>query len=283
MGTKPRILIVEDELAFARLLAQRCADFGLEPEIAPDGLGAIAAALKNPPDLFILDLKLPDTNGLAVCEKIVEDDRLKSVPVIVLTGSSDDALIRRCEALGANYCYKGLEVWQELKPLIGRLLAWDGAAATPPSPGARIRRLPASGGAPPKILVIDDDPDVTRAMSIRLGALGIAVTEATDASGAKLLALQERPDVIITDFHMPGRTGERLLLDLKEDPDTRRIPVIVVTGDKVDGQPNYALKREFLGRWGAAAYFSKPLDFHALVAELKRHVVLRQPAAAASS
>lgn len=277
-----RVLIVEDDRAFAQLLVQRCAELGLAAETASDGLEALLAGLRNPPDLFILDVRMPGTDGLTVCEKIVADDHLKNIPVIILTGSADEELIRRCRTLGASYCHKGLEVWHNLKPLICGALNIAGESAKPTSPRVNIRQAPAPREATPKLLVVDDDPHVTKAMSIRLGALGIDVIQSADVAEAEKLAHNELPDVIVTDFHMPGMSGERLLLNLKKFSDTRNIPVIVITGDRVDGQPNYALKREFLGRWGADAYFGKPLDFDAFLKELKRHIRLPEPPAAAS-
>lgn len=120
------------------------------------------------------------------------------------------------------------------------------------------------------------------AMSIRLQALGIVAIQSASAEEAEMLAHSERPDVIVTDFHMPGMSGERLMLNLKEAPDTKNIPVIVITGDRVDGLPNYALKWDFLGRCGAVAYLDKPFDFSILLTELARHITLPNPPAAVS-
>lgn len=268
MATKHRVLIVDDDPALVRLLVWRCEDLGLETETAADGLAALMAGTRNPPDLFILDLKMPGADGLSLCEKIAADEQMKAVPVIVLTGSSDMELVHRCETLGVLYCHKGLEVWRNLKPIICDTLNIAREIEKPERPRLKPRKVPASGISAPKILVIDDDPDITKAMSIRLGALGIDVIQAADAEHAMHLAHDESPDLIITDFHMPGMSGERLLRDLKKYPDTKEIPVIILTGDTVDGQTNYALRREFLGRLGAAAYFGKPLDFDALLKEL---------------
>lgn len=232
------------------------------------------AALRNPPDLFILDVRMPGTDGLTLCELINANERLKDIPVIVLTGSSHDELVQQCRILGAAYCFKGLEVWQNLKPIIRRSLNLTGEIAKLPVSGAKTGtgRDPARGV--PKVLVIDDNPHVTMAMSIRLQALGIVAIQSADAEEAEALAHSERPDVIVTDFHMPGMKGDRLMLNLKESPVTRNIPVIVITGDKVDGQSNHALKWDFMGRCGAVAYLDKPLEFNELLEELARHITL---------
>ncbi len=269
-----RVMIVDDDSAFAQLLVRRCAQLDLATETASNGSDAFLAALRSPPDLFILDVRMPGTDGLTLCELIIAEPKLKDIPVIMLTGSADDAVIRQCDAIGASYCFKGLEVWQNLKPIIGRILNLTGNIAVLPNRGTKTGEEDRSSRQVPKVLVIDDNPHVTMAMSIRLQALGIVAIQSADAEEAEKLAHSERPDVIVTDFHMPGMSGERLMLNLKESDDTKDIPIIVVTGDKVDGQPNYALKWDFLGRCGAVAYLDKPLDFNELLAELARHITL---------
>ncbi len=88
--------------------------------------------------------------------------------------------------------------------------------------------------------------------------------------------MTERPDVIITDHKMPGITGERLIMNLKYSDITKDIPVIMVTGVTFDGGEDYALKRQVLGRGGAVSFLNKPLDFVALLMELRRLISVPQ-------
>jgi len=87
-----------------------------------------------------------------------------------------------------------------------------------------------------------------------------------------VLAMTELPDIIITDHRMPGISGERLLMNLKYNDVTKNIPVIMVTGVTFDGGEDYALKRQVLGPGGAVSFLNKPLDFDALLNELRRHI-----------
>ena len=266
------VLIVDDDPKFVQALRLRCQDLGLEVRTASDGLECLILMVRNPPDLLVLDLTLPGADGLSVCEKIARDPQVKQVPVIVLTGRSDEDTLRRIAALGARYVHKGLEVWAGIEPMICDLLGVEARPAD--RPGARGDEAAETGGvlAPPKILVVDDDPQITRALAIRLGALGFEVIRSPSGNLGKLLAKTEKPDLIITDHKMPEVTGEQLLVDLKEDPKTRHIPVIVLTGVRVEGKPDYALRREMLGRRGAVAYLVKPLDFDALLGEMARYL-----------
>ena len=87
-----------------------------------------------------------------------------------------------------------------------------------------------------------------------------------------VLAMTEHPDVIITDYKMPGISGERFLMNLKYNSATKHIPVIMVTGVTVAGREDFALKRQVLGPGGAVSFLNKPLDFDALLEELRRHI-----------
>ncbi len=65
-----------------------------------------------------------------------------------------------------------------------------------------------------KILVIDDDPQITKALEFRLGALGLKVIRSPNAKVGALLAKTECPDLIITDQNMPEMSGEYLIIKL---------------------------------------------------------------------
>ena len=88
--------------------------------------------------------------------------------------------------------------------------------------------------------------------------------------------------MIVSDYTMPEGYGNWLLRRLKENSATKDVPVIMMTGRTLDGKPDHPLERTLL-RLGATAYLFKPLDFNALLAELKRHIVLQQPATQVAS
>ena len=90
-------------------------------------------------------------------------------------------------------------------------------------------------GSTPKILVVDDDPNITRALWRRFRAVGIEVIRSHSGKEGMVLAMAEHPDVIITDYKMPGISGERLLMNLKYNDETKDIPVIMVTGGTFGG------------------------------------------------
>ena len=140
-------------------------------------------------------------------------------------------------------------------------------------------RLSATSSRPsnatrPKILVVDDDPQLLQALRIRLSAYGAKVVSAENGRQGFAVALTEMPDVIVTDFMMPGGSGEYLLANLKREPETKNIPVIVLTGRTFEGSEDVALKRHMTGHIGAQAYFTKPVDLDLFIGEIKKYIFL---------
>src|SRR6187399_3353591 len=75
------ILIVDDTPANLQVLAGMLKDRGYKVRPVPSGKLAMLAAKRDPPDLILLDINMPDMNGYEVCEQLKADDQLKGIPV----------------------------------------------------------------------------------------------------------------------------------------------------------------------------------------------------------
>ena len=84
----------------------------------------------------------------------------------------------------------------------------------------------------PTIVVIDDDPSMRALVRLHLASGGCDVLEAGDGFAGRYLVMTALPDLVICDVHMPRMTGLELLADLKSDPLTREVPVVLLTGDE---------------------------------------------------
>jgi len=80
-----------------------------------------------------------------------------------------------------------------------------------------------------KILVADDESHILHVVSLKLRNAGFDVVTASDGQEALEMAQSERPDLLITDYHMPQLSGLELCQKLKEDPTTAKIPAIMLT------------------------------------------------------
>ncbi len=84
------VLVVDDEPDARDYLAAVLGDNGYGAVTAKDGTQAIALLEESLPDLVSLDITMPEKSGVAVYRKLKEDERFKSVPVIIVTGVSDE-------------------------------------------------------------------------------------------------------------------------------------------------------------------------------------------------
>lgn len=88
--TRPQtILVVEDDKDTRDLIKTILSRDGYEVETARDGKEGLEKALRILPDLILLDIMLPEMDGLAVCKNLMEDGAAKSIPVIILTAKQE--------------------------------------------------------------------------------------------------------------------------------------------------------------------------------------------------
>jgi CheY-like chemotaxis protein len=84
------VLVVDDDPDAREYLTTVLQDNGFMATTANDGAEAIAALEQRVPDLVALDISMPEKSGVAVYRKLKEDERLKNVPVIIVTGISEE-------------------------------------------------------------------------------------------------------------------------------------------------------------------------------------------------
>jgi response regulator RpfG family c-di-GMP phosphodiesterase len=114
-----------------------------------------------------------------------------------------------------------------------------------------------------RILLVDDDPALRTLLRTTFEVADVDVSEADGVDAARRRIRSARPDVIVLDVHMPGTTGLEFCEQLKADPSTRDIPVILLTGST--GGTSAAAKRV-----GADAYVRKPFSPLELLAVAER-------------
>lgn len=85
---KPKILVVDDELDALEVLGFKLREAGFTPIFATDGLKALAAVRAERPDLVVLDLMLPELDGLEVCKLMRRDPATAGIPVLMLTAKA---------------------------------------------------------------------------------------------------------------------------------------------------------------------------------------------------
>ena len=107
------------------------------------------------------------------------------------------------------------------------------------------------------ILVVDDDPEIVALLTTRLTHRGYKVSSASDGHRAVELAKRERPALIILDVMMPGKSGWEVAKDLKHDPVTKDIKIVMLSAMGKTNELTAAIN-------GADASLDKPFEFDEL-------------------
>jgi CheY-like chemotaxis protein len=114
-----------------------------------------------------------------------------------------------------------------------------------------------------QILIVEDHPTMREAMRMVLEHEGFAIREASDGGAALEMIRAHHPDLVFLDLNIPGTSGADVLRALKDDPETARVRVIIVTATGEEG-------REQVLRMGADEYFTKPFSPLALLRTVER-------------
>lgn len=120
--------------------------------------------------------------------------------------------------------------------------------------------------SPPVVLHVEDDCDFSAALRYRLEAHGVAVVRAFNGDDGIRQAQKQKVDAILLDFDMPLLKGDEVLEALREDEQTKYLPVIVITG-RQDERLKIRMQQV-----GASAHLTKPLKFEDLRKQLARFI-----------
>jgi DNA-binding response OmpR family regulator len=115
-----------------------------------------------------------------------------------------------------------------------------------------------------KILIVDDERDIVKALMIRLKANGYDVVAAFDGAQGVFMAHKEKPDLVILDIRMPAGDGFSVAERLKRSTNTFTIPIIFLTGSPEKNSEERAAKA------GARFYIKKPYDAEELLDAIRR-------------
>jgi len=200
-----RVLVIDDEPDIANLLRHYLERAGLHVLLARDGAEALRMAAAERPNLITLDILLRGTDGFAVLERLKNDPITAAIPVMLISVLPDEG---RGKLLGAiDYLHKPVRE-DTLLERVSRILA---------------------RGWPRQVLVADDDADVRRLLARHLREAGYDVVEAADGAEAVALARQAPPGLVLMDLRMPTMDGLAALRELRAEPTTRDLPVIMMT------------------------------------------------------
>jgi CheY-like chemotaxis protein/signal transduction histidine kinase len=256
----PVVLVVEDNPMTRKLFRLTLEAEGYRVLEAPHAREALALAASAAPDLVLLDLVLPDMDGLALARGIRALPGVAAVPLIALSG------FRRL--LDAARAEPGAVDGVLLKPVTAQeLVGMVRGFLSRPEP----EPLSTEGSARSTILVVDDDPLQLKLTRVRLELEGFRVVTALDGHTALEKARASVPDAVLCDVLMPDTDGYELCQALRRDPQLAHVPVVLVSAH-FGGRRDEELAR----RVGASSLVTRTPEIHTLVVAL-REALARGP------
>lgn len=250
---KTKLVVLADDSPLVHLHTRPILEeAGYETLSASDGAEALRLVRSRRPDLVITDIEMPEMDGYQVCRAIKEDPELGSIPVVICSALGEAADLEKGFTAGADDYL--------VKPALPEELL------------SRIRTLFASIDmvGRERILVVEDSPPVRHLVADALSRQGFDVATAQDGLAGFERAKQILPDLVITDYDMPGWTGFQLVHALKRNQETRDIPVMMLTAR--ESRRDQAQMRAV----GLAAYLVKPFSADKCIAVVERLLAERR-------
>jgi two-component system, NtrC family, sensor kinase len=249
---KAQVLVVDDSLTVRMDLGEALEAAGFRV-VTSDALTSARAELSRQRfDLLILDLLLPDGDGLGFLEVIKRDPTAGGLPVMLLTSEAEVHHRLRGWAAGADdYVGKPYDT------------AYVVARARELTRGRRAERAAGKG----TLLIVDDSATWRAALKRLLEAEGYDVVAAATGEDGLRVAASLRPLAMVVDGALPGIDGRTVVNRFRLDPALRRTPILLLTGSSEAGDELSALDA------GADAYLRKGSDEAVILARL--HALLR--------
>ena len=241
------LLIVDDDHDIRRVMRGMLHGMGLSIAEAASGTEALRAIAAAPPDLMILDLMMPEMNGLVLLDKLRSAGLMKGMVVIVMTGSvTPSSVVREKGALGVlRKPFSRAELRAAVQAVVRRRAS-----------GARKQ---AAEATPPCVLIVEDDVDLRRLLETTLRLDGYETMTAANGADALNCMRTRTPTTVLLDLMMPTMDGWQFRKLQLEDPAFAGVPVVCITGvaNPVDVETEMGVP-----------CLTKPLDVNALLNEL---------------
>lgn len=208
------VVIIEDDIAFAKTLLERARIQGFKAVVATRGDTGLFCAQEYKPDAIVLDIKLPIMNGWTVLDRIKHDPKTRHIPVHVISG---DDVAQRSLKQGAISCLQKPLNEESIQNIFTQIEEFQ---------QLKMRQL----------LVVEDD-DTQRAAIIELIGNGDVNTTAVSSAEEALTALNQQVfHCMVLDLMLPDMSGLELIEQIKLQPGLVSLPIIVYTGKELSNE-----------------------------------------------
>jgi PAS domain S-box-containing protein len=242
-----RALIIEDDPVSAGILAGYLNELGLEAVLHVRGEESVEVALRERPDVILLDIQLPSESGWVVLVRLKENPDTRNIPVVVVSVVDEPGKSR---ALGASAHFTKPITRSQLAGFLQR----DEVALFP---SVRPSAVPFSPAGPTILLAEDNEANI-QTIGGYLEDKGCRMSYAANGLVAVRLARELLPDLILMDIQMPLMDGLTAIREIRLDAAVAGVPIVAITALAMPGDRERCLAA------GATDYMSKPVNLKIL-------------------
>ena len=276
--TKPdinRILVVDDNLTNLKIMKDMLSYWGIDSHMCTSGKEALeviqnANESHKPFDLVIIDMHMPEMDGIAVAEKIRAQYTMNRKPVIFMYSSVErENVVQRSKNLGIEQFLTKPVKMKDFFELLHHRELHKHIKPEITSPSTDIMQNIEPGKT---ILIAEDNSINMKLLSVMLLKTGVRVITAANGDEAIAQYKNNQVDLIFMDIHMPERDGFQATIDIRkmESPGTR-IPIIALTAIAMPGD------REKCIEAGMDDYLSKPFRKDDLFVVIRKYLMPETP------
>ena len=263
MSSVRRKILLVDDVKFGLMMGkQKLQDlFDVFPAISAERMFRM---LENvTPDVILLDINMPESDGYETLAKLKADPRYTDIPVIFLTSQSDEDSVARGISLGAaDHVAKPFSV-PYLQTRIEILLN--------PDYRQQLQREEdlqnAKSANKPCVVAIDDVPHMLRSIQYALrNRFNVQMLSRPEILEEFLQKIKITPELFLLDFNMPTLNGYDVFLKIRELPEHRQTPIIFLTSEGTIDNVTAAINL------GATDFVVKPFNSSVLREKISKHI-----------
>ena len=256
------ILVIEDNPMNMKLFRSLLSLGKFNVLEAGDAKNGIELSLEHKPDLILMDIQLPGMDGLSATRIIKENPVLNSIPIVALTAHAMMGDEEKAKAAGCDgYISKPINT----KKFLGEIEKFLQEKTNKEKHSER-RNICYKN----KILIVDDEPLNVKLLAAKLPPDQYDIIKAYNGIEALQKVSEAHPNLILLDIMMPEVNGYEVARRMKENPETRDIPIIMVTALNDREDKIKAFER------GAEEFISKPVNSIELQKRIKSTLCLKQ-------
>ncbi|MGI5011488.1 MAG: response regulator, partial [Janthinobacterium lividum] len=266
MGGKRSLLVVEDDMAQRESIVALIGNTDIHMVTVDTGAAALEALQSQHFDCMVLDLTLPDISGFDLMDRIVKNERLRDLPIVIYTAKE----LSRGEVTKLKRYAKTIVIKDARSPerLLDEtaLFLHRSQASLPEQQRRMLEEIHALDGglAGRKVLIVDDDLRNIFALSTLLERQQMQVLFAENGrDGIEVLEKDPTIEIVLMDIMMPEMDGYDTMRAIRRIPKFRSLPIITLTAKAMKGDRDKCIAA------GASDYITKPVDVAQLLSMMR--------------